>query len=131
MNWHISAHAPCSDWSFLSPATVSDTLPHARASRFLYSLSATGAVVTHTAHGYTLCPTQPSVTLSYSTQTCDEFYRLRSAAWPQDCEAKQPLLSTIVTGAQPKLFLALRSLVCSSQQRRCAAGFCPRELDLP
>ena len=72
---HDAHLTPCSDWSFISPSTASDTMPHSRASPFLLSLTATGAVVTQTANGYTLCPTQPNVTLSYSTQTCDEFYR--------------------------------------------------------
>jgi hypothetical protein len=89
----------CSDWSFSSPSTAADVVPSARASPFLRALTAVGATVTQTAQGYTLCPSHSSVTLSYSTQTCDEFYMQRSASWPQDCDAQQPLLSTIVTGA--------------------------------
>jgi hypothetical protein len=95
----LFSHIACSDWSFSSPATAADVVPSARANPFLHALTAVGAAVTQTAHGYTLCPSHSSVTLSYSTQTCDEFYRQRSASWPQDCDARQPLLSTIVTGA--------------------------------
>jgi hypothetical protein len=98
---HVSSHASSSDWSSLSPATAADTLPHARAAPFLLSLSAIGATVTQTPHGYTLCPSLSSITLSYSTQTCDEFYRLRSSAWPQDCDARMLLLSSVVTGTTP------------------------------
>ena len=93
-----SSHIACSDWSFSSPSTAADVVPSARASPFLRALIAVGATVTQTAQGYTLCPSHSSVSLSYSTQTCDEFYRQRSASWPQDCDAQQPLLSTIVTG---------------------------------
>ena len=93
---------PRSDWSHSSSATAADLLPHARASSFLLSLTATGATVTRTPHGYTLCPSQPAVVLSYSTQTCEEFYRHRSGSWPQDCAAKQPLLSSVVTGTRSR-----------------------------
>ncbi len=92
-------------------------LPHARASAFLVSLTATGATVTQTPHGYTLCPSQPAVVLSYSTQTCEEFYRHRSGSWPQDCAAKQPLLSSVVTGMR-SLAPRLRSLMRGVQECR-------------
>ncbi len=92
--------------------------------------------MTRTAHGYTLCPSSPSVTLTYTTQTCDEFYRpaippfrnyksvsllhrQRSGAWPQDCSAKQPLLSSIVTGEPPR---ALRCGCIRVQYTDVAAG---------
>ena len=90
---------PLSDWSFSSAATAADTLPHARASPFLLSLTATGATISAAAEGYTLCPSAATVTLTYATQTCEQFYKQRSSSWPHDCDAKQPLLSSIVTGA--------------------------------
>lgn len=116
---------PRSDWSHSSSATAADLLPHARASSFLLSLTATGATVTRTPHGYTLCPSQPAVVLSYSTQTCEEFYRHRSGSWPQDCAAKQPLLSSVVTGTR-----ARARRVCTRSRAGCrsAAGCCTRRL---
>ncbi len=108
---------PRSDWSHSSSATAADLLPHVRASAFLLSLTATGATVTQTPHGYTLCPSQPAVVLSYSTQTCDEFYRHRSGSWPQDCAAKQPLLSSVVTGTR-SLAPRLRALMRGVQECR-------------
>ena len=108
-----------SDWSFSSAATAVDTLPLARASPFLLSLTATGATVTAVAQGYAICPTSAVVTLTYATATCDEFYKRRSAAWPQDCDAKQPLLSSVVTGEAARV--RVRCSCAHTSARRAAA----------